>query len=137
MEPNELLGAIAAQVRHMARTENIVGDPMTIGDVTLVPITRVMIGFGGGSGGADVTSAKEEGPRLGTGGGGSGGGGGAGVRVEPAAFIVVQHGEVSILAVPGKRGALADLAEHVPDLVEKVASVAAKAKKEAKEDRDD
>lgn len=117
MEPRELLEAIAAQVRGMARTETIVGEPIVLGDVTLLPVTRVMIGFGGGSGGGDVDKS-EKAPRA----AGSGGGGGGGVRVEPAAFIVLQGGEVSIMAVPGKRGALAELVEQVPDLVEKIAA---------------
>ncbi len=108
MEARELLEAIAAKVREMAKTETIVGEPIVLGDVTLVPVTRVMVGFGGGSGG-DVDAKSDKAQKA----AGSGGGGGGGVRVEPAAFIVLQRGEVSIMAVPGKRGALAELVEKL------------------------
>jgi len=118
MEARELLEAIAAKVREMAKTETIVGEPIVLGDVTLLPVTRVMIGFGGGSGGGDVDAKSDKAQRA----AGSGGGGGGGVRVEPAAFIVLQRGEVSIMAVPGKRGALAELVEQMPELVEKLAA---------------
>ncbi len=127
MEARELLEAIAAKVREMAKTETIVGEPIVLGDVTLVPVTRVMVGFGGGSGG-DVDAKSDKAQKT----AGSGGGGGGGVRVEPAAFIVLQRGEVSIMAVPGKRGALAELIDQVPELVEKLAAQQ-KAKKEGGE----
>jgi len=127
MEARELLEAIAAKVREMAKTETIVGEPIVLGDVTLVPVTRVMVGFGGGSGG-DVDAKSDKAQKA----AGSGGGGGGGVRVEPAAFIVLQRGEVSIMAVPGKRGALAELFDQVPELVEKLVAQQ-KSKKESDE----
>ncbi len=125
MDPRELLEGIAAKVREMAKTETIVGEPIVLGDATLLPVTRVMVGFGGGSGTGDAETKSDKAQKA----VGSGGGGGGGVRVEPAAFIVLQRGEVSIMAVPGKRGALAGLVEHMPDLIEKLAAQ----KKEKKE----
>jgi uncharacterized spore protein YtfJ len=118
MQPHELLESIAEKVRSLARTDTIVGAPIVLGDATLLPVTRVMVGFGGGSGSADAERAGDA-PK------GSGGGGGGGVRVEPAAFIVLQGGQVTVMAVPGKRGALSELFEQVPDLVEKISAAQA------------
>lgn len=115
MQPTELLEVLAAQVRDLAKTETVVGEPITLGDTTIVPVSRVMVGFGGGSGSGDVDEAGKAGKA-----GGAGGGGGGGVRIEPAAFIVQRGGEVSVVAAPAKRGALAEMFEHVPDLIEKV-----------------
>ncbi len=119
MQPTELLEVLARQVRELAKTETVVGDPIVVGDTTIVPISRVMVGFGGGSGAGDVGEGGK-GEKV----GGSGGGGGGGVRIEPAAFIVKRGSDVSIMAAPGKRGALADMFEQVPDLVEKVVGAA-------------
>ena len=119
MQPTELLEVLARQVREMAKTETVVGDPIVIGDTTIVPISRVMVGFGGGSGSGDVNEGGK-GEQV----GGSGGGGGGGVRIEPAAFIVKRGSDVSVMAAPGKRGALAEMFEQVPDLVEKVVGAA-------------
>ena len=125
MEPRDLLEALAAQVRELARSETVIGEPLVLGDATIVPVTRVTVGFGGGSGSGEVNEAAKTEKA-----GGTGGGGGGGVRIAPAAFIVMQHGEVSVLAAPGKRGALAEMFEQVPDLIEKI--VAAQQSKAAK-----
>ena len=117
MQPTELLEVLAAQVRDLAKTETVVGDPITLGDTTIVPVSRVMVGFGGGSGSGDVNEAGKAEKA-----GGAGGGGGGGVRIEPAAFLILRGGEVSVVAAPAKRGALAEMFEQVPDLVEKVLS---------------
>jgi uncharacterized spore protein YtfJ len=120
MEPHELLESIAEKVRSLARTDTIVGDPIVLGDATILPVTRVMVGFGGGSGSGDAARSGDA-PKA----AGSGGGGGGGVRVEPAAFIVLQGGQVAVMAAPGKRGALSELFEQVPDLIEKISAAQA------------
>jgi uncharacterized spore protein YtfJ len=128
MKPTELLEVLAAQVRDLAKTETVVGDPIVLGDTTIVPVSRVMVGFGGGSGSGDVNE-----PGKAEKAGGAGGGGGGGVRIEPAAFIVQRGAEVSVVAAPAKRGALAEMFEQVPDLVERIIA-AQRAKGETSED---
>jgi len=115
MEARDLLEALAAQVRELAKSETVIGEPVVLGDATIVPVTRVTVGFGAGAGSGEVNEAAKTEKA-----GGTGGGGGGGVRIAPAAFIVLQHGEVTVLAAPGKRGALAEMFERVPDLVEKI-----------------
>ncbi len=117
MQPSDLLNVLAAQVRDIAKSETVIGEPIVLADATIVPVTRVMVGFGGGSGSGE-TDEGEKSPKA----GGTGGGGGGGVRIEPAAFIVMQAGHVTVLAAPGKRGALAEVFEQVPDLIEKIMS---------------
>ena len=132
MQPSDLLETLAAHVRELAKSETVIGEPMVIGDVTVVPVTRVLVGFGAGSGSGNVDES-EKAPKA----GGSGGGGGGGVRIEPAAFILLEGGKVSVVAAPAKRGALAEMFEQVPDLIEKIVatqqSKAAAAKEAAKE----
>lgn len=117
MQPTELLEVLAAQVRDLAKTETVVGEPIRLGDTTIVPVSRVMVGFGGGSGSGEAGEAGKVDKA-----GGSGGGGGGGVRIEPAAFIVQRGDEVSVIAAPAKRGALAEMFEQVPDLIERLVS---------------
>lgn len=113
MQPDELLKHLVEQVHNLAKVETVVGEPINVAGYTVIPISKVMVGFGGGSGsGESGAEAKKQ--------QGIGGGGGGGVRLEPAAFIVAKEGELSILAAPGKRGALADLFEHMPDLIDKL-----------------
>ncbi len=117
MLAKELLDGLMEEFRKVARTETIVGEPMQIGDATIVPVIRLAVGVGAGSGEGEGTDPKQDVP-----GKGRGGGGGGGVRVEPAAFIVMRGGEIEIMAAPGRGGRLAEAFEHLPDLVDKLAS---------------
>ena len=116
MSVQDLLKTLIDEIGTLARTETVIGDALQLGEHTVIPISRVSVGFGGGSGegeGGDATKGQGK---------GTGGGGGGGVKVEPAAFIVVKGGELSILAAPSRKGALGDLFEHMPDLVSKIAA---------------
>lgn len=126
MSVQDLMKTLVDEIATVARTETVIGEAMVLGEHTVIPISRVSIGFGGGSGEGEGTD-----PSKGSG-KGTGGGGGGGVKVEPAAFIVVKGGELSILAAPSKRGTLGDLFEHLPDMVEKLAEAQAAKKGTAK-----
>lgn len=121
---SEFMQGLLEEFRQLASTESILGTPMTFGDVTIVPVIRLAVGVGAGGGEGGMESSKEAGA-----GKGSGVGGGGGVRVEPAAFIVLKGDDVQIMAAPGRGGRIAEVFEHLPDLVSKVVS----ARKEAGE----
>lgn len=107
----DLLRSTMDKIREMADTNTIVGQPITTADgVTLIPISRVSMGFG--CGGADYGKTE---PRD------FGGGSGAGVRIEPVAFLVIREGTTRVLpvAMPPVT-ALDRVVEMVPDLVDKV-----------------
>ena len=115
MQPQELLNTLIEDIERIAKTETIVGEPIMVGSNTVVPVIRLSVGFGAGGGEGQGTDAKTSAQ-----GGGTGGGAGGGIRIEPAAFIVTKGDELSIMAAPGKRGRLAEMFEHLPDLVNKV-----------------
>lgn len=131
MLAKELLDGLMEEFRKVAATETIVGQPMTLGDATVVPVIRIAVGVGAGGGEGEGTDPKAEQQ-----GKGAGVGGGGGVRVEPAAFIVMRGGEIEILSAPGKSGRLAEAFEHLPDLVAKLAE-ARKGKEKEKAKKDD
>jgi len=114
----QILKTLLDEIKTIARTETILGDPITVGANTIIPVCRIMFGFGAGGGEGEMQEKK---------GGGTGGGGGGGVKVEPAAFIVIKGEEVTVLgAKPGK---LEGLFEAVPGVIEKIQQIK-KAKKE-------
>jgi uncharacterized spore protein YtfJ len=123
MEPNDMLSTLAEHVRTLVQSETVIGQPLTVGTATVIPVTRVTFGFGGGGGSGEAAQGEKAGRA-----GGTGSGGGVGVRMEPAAFIVMQDDKLQVLAAPGKRGALGDLFERVPDLVEKISAAQAERK---------
>lgn len=114
--PNMLENTIA-KLREMVDVNSVVGDPITTPDgVTIIPISKVSVGFGGG--GSDFVSKnlnKQENP--------FGGGVGAGVKVTPIAFLIIKDGSVRMLPVAAPANTTADrIVEMVPDTLDKIAN---------------
>ena len=113
--PN-MLDSTIAKIRQMVDVNSVVGEPITAGGVTIVPISKVSVGFGGG--GSDYVSRnmnKQENP--------FGGGAGGGVKVTPVAFLIIKDGSVRMLPVAAPANTTADrIVEQVPDLLDKVSS---------------
>lgn len=106
-----------AKIKEMVDVNSVVGDPITTPDgVTIIPISKVSIGFGGG--GSDFVSKnvnKQENP--------FGGGAGGGVKISPVAFLIVKDGNVRMLPVAAPANTTADrVVEMVPDVLDKVSA---------------
>ena len=106
-----------AKIKEMVDVNSVVGDPITTPDgVTIIPISRVSIGFGGG--GSDFVSKNvntQENP--------FGGGAGGGVKISPVAFLIVKDGNVRMLPVAAPANTTADrVVEMVPDVLDKVSA---------------
>ena len=104
-----------AKVRDMVDTNTIVGQPITTPDgVTLIPVSRVSFGFGGG--GAAFGNKKDT-----TADGNLGGGLGTGVKIDPVAFLVIKDGAVRMMPVSMPAKSTADrIVEMVPDTLDKL-----------------
>ena len=114
--PN-MLDSTISKLREMVNANTVVGEPIATGDgVTIIPVSKVSIGFGGG--GSDFVSKnlnQHENP--------FGGGLGAGVKVTPIAFLVIKDGNVRMIPVATPANTTADrLVEMVPDTLDKIAA---------------
>ncbi len=108
-----MLKNLVAELKKIVTTETVIGEPMTVEDKTIIPIIKVRVGFGAGTGG----TTKPEGP--------SGGGSGAGASISPVALIVVFKGisgpEGIRLMSTEKPSALAKIiGEALPVVMEKI-----------------
>lgn len=119
----DLISSIMGELKQIAATETIIGEPVKLGEKMVVPVSKVLVGFG--VGGGEGQDEKK--------GGGFGGGGGGGVRVEPVGFIVIQEERVSFL--PTKPGRFEGLVEAIPGFLEKVKDFAKKKDKNKVEDK--
>ena len=114
--PNMLESTIQ-KIREMLDVNTVVGTPITTADgVTIIPISKVSVGFGGG--GSDFVSKnpnKQENP--------FGGGVGGGVKVTPICFLIVKDGNVRMMPVAAPANTTADrIVEMVPDVLDKIAA---------------
>lgn len=105
----ENLEVLFNKLEKFLKTETVVGEPIVIGETTLVPIISVMFGCGTGSGGG----TDEKGTN------GTGSGLGLGARVIPNAILVIKKDEVTMLPVKGKNN-LGNLVEMVPEIISKI-----------------
>ncbi len=115
----EVLQTIVGELRQIARSESVIGAPVTIGDRTIVPITRLSVGFG--AGGAEGSRPDK--------GAGFGGGGGGGATIEPVAFLILDKERVQILMTK-KHGVLETVLDAAPDIISSIKSWSEKSSNE-------
>ncbi len=113
---NELMSTTMEQIRAMADSNAIVGQPIHTEDgVTLIPVSKMSLGFA--SGGTDFTGKNQKPDAKNN----FGGGAGAGVNISPVAFIVVKGGNVRLLPVmPPPPSTVDRVVELVPEMFDKV-----------------
>ena len=109
--PNMLDNTIS-KIREMVDVNSVIGNPITTPDgVTIIPVSKVSVGLGGG--GSDYTKNQEA----------FGGGAGGGVKVTPICFLIVKDGAVRMMPVAAPANTTADrIVEQVPDVLDKIAS---------------
>ncbi len=125
MAVEDLMNEVVTQLEKMITTRTIVGEPILAAGKTVIPISKVSFGFGGG-GGEGKRGEK----------GGFGGGGGGGAKIEPVAFLVISEEEVKLVGMKGKGLDIEKIIETVPELVEKVKSLKGNKKPEESADED-
>ena len=115
--PNMLENTIA-KIREMVDVNSVVGNPITTPDgVTIIPVSKVSVGFGGG--GSDFSHKNPSTQEL-----PFGGGVGGGVKVTPIAFLVIRGDSVRMMPVAAAPSTTADrVVEMVPDVLDRIVSV--------------
>ncbi|MDG5813534.1 spore germination protein GerW family protein [Chitinispirillales bacterium ANBcel5] len=107
MSLSEVIKTALDHIEHVAKTETVIGEPIKAGDITLIPVSKVSIGFAAGGGGKDDTC-------------GSGAGTGGGVNVTPIALISVSEGNIEVHSVSQSDPSLSKLLAAAPDLWKKI-----------------
>ena len=110
---NGIMNTTMEKLRTMVDADTIIGTPLTVGKITLIPVSRVS--FGMATGGSDFPN--KNGQEL------FGGGGGAGVTVNPVAFIAVNGENVHMMPVYNELGTIDKAINMAPELIDKVKSL--------------
>ncbi len=115
MEKNvhNLLGVSMDKIKEMVDVNTVVGDPIEVAGITIIPVSRVTYGFA--AGGSDLPNKTDRAV--------FGGGSGASVNVTPVAFLVVQNGGLKLIPVNANPDMLDRAISMVPDVVDKVVGV--------------
>jgi uncharacterized spore protein YtfJ len=118
-----LVTSTLGEIEKVLGSKTVVGEPITVGDSTLIPLISVGFGFGLG-GGSGIGESKQKGE-------GTGGGGGAGGGVKPIAVIIVDKDGARIEPIKGgMASALEKIGATVPEIMAKFADKWGERKKE-------
>ena len=109
----ELMKITMEHIKTMADANTIIGTPIHAEGVTLIPVSRMSFGMGGG--GTEFTIKQYPNQNF-------GGGSAASAKLEPVAFLVVREdGSVKLLPVAPPPATTVDrVIETVPEVVDKV-----------------
>ena len=109
---NTVLDAVLSKLRALAETGQTFGEPITVGDTTIVPYVSLKFGLGGGGGGTSLQNG------TGIDNPGTWGGAGGGVKVEPMGFLVIRGESVEMLPIERESNQWAAIAEGVLPMLE-------------------
>lgn len=127
----DLMSVLTGELSNVAKSEVVVGDPIELGKITVVPLSRISVGMGAGGGEGEgefrveVKAGKEakhrKGPPWQQGKGkGSGGGSGGGAKVRPVGVIIFGPDGVEVQPIQSKKGLLDKIFDKVPDIIDLV-----------------
>ena len=131
---NELIEGTLGQIRELAGTETVVGDPIYTPNGTLIlPVSKISMGFA--TGGLDFGKKNESDEKKPT---RFGGGGGTGVTVTPIAFLILSaDGKIDLVPITKAKSEttldkVTDLIERSPEILSRLKEVFTQ-KKETKD----
>jgi uncharacterized spore protein YtfJ len=124
MSLSEVIKTALDQINFIAKTETVIGEPITAGKVTLIPVSRVSIGFAAGGAGGEGKS-------------GSGAGTGGGVTVTPVAFISILDDRVQVHPMERNDPSLSKILSMAPELIKQVSKFMGKKSTKEKNDGDE
>ncbi len=112
---SEMMQESMAKVREMVDTNTIVGQPIHTPDgVTLIPVSRVSFGFGGGGTAFGNKKDPAADPNVGA-------GLATGVRIEPVVFLIIKDGVTRVMPVTMPAMNTVDrVIELVPEVMDRV-----------------
>lgn len=112
----KLVKTTLGEIEKVLGSKTVVGEPVTVGESTIIPLLSIGFGFGGAGGSGAGDAKKREGAE------GMAGGGGAGGGVKPIAVIIIDKDGARIESIKGgMASALEKIGESVPRVMEKFA----------------
>lgn len=105
---NNNLEALFGKLENFVSTKTVVGEPVTIGDVIIVPLVDVSFGVGAGSVDTNEDKSNKE-----------TGAGGLGAKITPSAVMVIQNGTVQLVNVKNQ-DSVNKIIDMVPGIVSKL-----------------
>ena len=108
---SDLLGVSMSCLKEMIDANTIVGTPICYEGITIIPVSKVYLGFL--SGGSDIKpNTNKEDPLF-------GGGTGGGLTLSPICFLVIDKNEVKVLSINDNTHIIEKIIDSIPKLTDK------------------
>lgn len=111
-----IMDATMENLKGMINADVITGDPIVVGEITLIPVSKVAYGLA--TGGSDFPTKNQS--KV------FGGGGGAGVTVTPIAFIAITGDKVKMLPVYNELTTVEKAITMAPEIIDKAKEIFSK-----------
>ncbi len=99
----EMVGTMMKGMEGFLSSKTVVGEPIQIGDTTIIPLVDVTFGVGAG---ASVQEKK------------NGGGGGMSGKMSPSAVLVIKNGQIRLVNIKNQ-DSMTKVLDMIPDLVDR------------------
>ena len=113
---SEILNVSLDNLKSLVDSGTVIGEPMVVDGVTIIPVSKVSFGFA--SGGSELPTSKPNAP--------FGGGAGGGVSITPVGFLTVANGEVKMIQPQTANNTADRIVNMVPDLLDKLEAMSNK-----------
>jgi len=107
MAIEELVKTVLAELKEISQTETVIGKPIKVEEMTVIPVSRIAMGFG--AGGGDLQKSP-----------GRGQGAGGGISIEPRAFLVLRKNKVDLISLQEGDMTFGKVVELIPQIVDKL-----------------
>ena len=104
---NGFTGAVSSMfdgIDHVVSSKTVVGDPIRVDDMTLIPLMEVSFAMGTGALSGDARGRKS---------------GGVGAKMIPSAMLVIQKGKTRLVNIK-KQDTLTKIMDLVPDIFDRI-----------------
>ena len=102
MSIEQLADTLLEKLKTISQAETVIGAPVQAGNATVIPVSKVSVGF-------VLGANKSKADTAGTGGG---------VSIEPLAFLVVNGDDVKLLPVKESNSAIGKVIDMVPEVIQ-------------------
>lgn len=109
---SDLLNVSMKCISDMIDANTIIGNPITYNNTTIIPVSRVHLGFV--SGGSDIKPNTNKIEPL------FGGGTGGGLSLTPIAFLVISNNEISLMSIDNNTHIAEKLVDVFPKAIDKI-----------------
>ncbi|MEN8908002.1 MAG: spore germination protein GerW family protein [Clostridiales bacterium] len=119
----ENIDGLFQKLQDFIKSQTVIGEPIVMGETTLVPLISASFGLGSGSGDGETSKGEK----------GMGAGAGIGAKITPLAVLVIKDSKTELITLKNSQ-ALEKLIDKIPELVSKVNNLKSTKKEKQSDD---